>query len=239
MRGAIAWLVLIVAMIVAIAGATEILKVSVGGTPGLTDGTVVKVSGDNAIAVCNAGDQPAGVIIGYEDDGGSRYYLIVSSGIAENVLLGGDVTAGDKLTPADGGAVQRLSEYPTGHVVGIALEDGASGERIKIMLNLELDAFGDHPDVLLTDLAVSDLIGWDGTNWVNFSSSYFAPFSHAHTVNDDFSSDISGCGPVDGTWNLQVKYGTIGNAEIDDGTVFSDIRVHVQAFLILRMGIKY
>ncbi|HHS50419.1 MAG TPA: hypothetical protein ENN07_04820 [candidate division Zixibacteria bacterium] len=118
------------------ATAQEILKVSVGGSGGLLPGTVVKVTGDNAVDACNEGDTPVGIIIGYEDEGADRLYLITPSGIATNVLCATNISAGDQLVPADGGAIQRLADDPDGFVVGVALENATSGTRTKIMANI-------------------------------------------------------------------------------------------------------
>ena len=118
--------------------ATEVLKYSVGGIGGLGVGTVARVTGDDAINACGEGQVPVGVIVNYEDDGGSRYYLVASSGIAGNVTVWASapnpVVAGDKIVPASGGTVQRLSDDTDGFVVGVALENGSAGSTNKVKI---------------------------------------------------------------------------------------------------------
>ena len=224
-------------IIVNIATAQEILKLSVGGSPGLDKGTVVKLSGDGTVAVCDEGEEPVGIIIGLEEDAGRPFYLIASSDMIDNVLLDSDVTAGDQLVPADGGKVQRKDLAPDGFVVGVALVDATAGGRIKIMASFgmgeshnrehSLTSPDDHTDVIVTDLEFGDLLGYDGENWQNFPSSNFSFSDHNHLVTLHEGSDIISAESlfVDGEWNLQLNEDVVGNAELSPIAIFTDVQL--------------
>ena len=127
-------------IICASAAGLEILKYSVGGSAGLDPGVVVKVTGDDAVGLCGEGQDPLGIIVNYEEEGPDRFYLVASAGLTEGVIIDGGasaISAGDTLVPASGGRVQSLADDSDGRVVGIALESGAPGSSIKIMVNIE------------------------------------------------------------------------------------------------------
>ena len=120
--------------------AQELIKypVSNTGPADLQIGAVVRVDADDAVRLCNEGEEADGVVIGYEEESGTRYYLIRNSGIARslNIVLGAAaISSGDKLVPADGGNVQSLADDPDGYVVGVALTGGSAGGSINAIVN--------------------------------------------------------------------------------------------------------
>ncbi len=120
--------------------AVDVIKYPVGAATDLDAGAVVKVTGDNTIALCDEGDEPVGVItaiIVYPSDPDS--YLVQAEGLdpgLEIVAGASNVTAGDKLVPANGGTIQPLSDDPDGHIVGVALKDGVAGDKIRAIINI-------------------------------------------------------------------------------------------------------
>ncbi|MCD6501605.1 hypothetical protein J7L01_03305 [bacterium] len=118
--------------------AGDVLKYNiVDNGSALSIGTIVKIVSDTTIDVCGEGELPVGVIIGYEGASSDPdYYLVANSGIASNVRCGETISDGDKLVPYTFGSVRKLATDPTGYVVGVALEDGSLGNRIKMMVDI-------------------------------------------------------------------------------------------------------
>ncbi|MCD6502393.1 hypothetical protein J7L01_07300, partial [bacterium] len=118
--------------------AGDVLKYNiVDNGSALSIGTVVKIVSDTTIDVCGEEELPVGVIIGYEGASSDPdYYLVANSGIASDVLCGEAISDGDKLVPCLFGSVQKLSSDIDGYVVGVALEDGSLGNRIKMMVDI-------------------------------------------------------------------------------------------------------
>jgi len=138
-------LVALCAVLAVSAFSADLIKYPVGASGELALGTVVKVVGANTIAACGEGEEPIGVIVGFEGSGSSREYLIVSSGIARNVVLAEDAGVSDigkKLMPASFGRVKFLDDPPTGSLVGVLMENGLADSPVKIMVNIDLSAMG-------------------------------------------------------------------------------------------------
>ncbi|MCK5832736.1 hypothetical protein KAH81_03600, partial [bacterium] len=132
--------VLALALLVTSGFSAELIKYPVGADTELGIGTVVKLSGENTVEACGVGEEAIGVIIGYEGSGVTREYLLSFSGIVDNVRLAEDIVLvdiGEKLMPASSGRVKLIDDPPTGSVVGIVLETGFAGDRVRIIVNIE------------------------------------------------------------------------------------------------------
>ncbi|HDR90886.1 MAG TPA: hypothetical protein ENN75_01420 [candidate division Zixibacteria bacterium] len=143
---------------VAVATADTVIKFPFSGEIGssIQAGTVVKIVGENTLAPCEEGDIPVGVVYLVEtftEEPDS--YSVVSSGVVSNLLVatGRMILAGNKLVPADGGAVQAMSSNLEGHVIGVAVEGGTGGDRIKAIINITVNPLGrpkaESPDIKL------------------------------------------------------------------------------------------
>lgn len=125
--------VLLIFALIATSYCSEVIKFPVTSSSVLENGTVIRINGENSVIACDEGEEPSGVIISYENDG-SRSYMLSVAGIVPGIRCANPITAGEKVVPADGGEIKPLSGDLDGYVMGVALEDVLSGDRIKIML---------------------------------------------------------------------------------------------------------
>ena len=118
--------------------AADIIKFPCVSGTDLPLGTLVKVTGVNTVEPCVLGDIPDGVIASVEiDASGPDEYLIVSSGIVNNVVYAPGATptfAGTYVVPGGTGQILPLGDDPDGHVIGVSLENGFPGDPIKVLL---------------------------------------------------------------------------------------------------------
>jgi len=179
--------------------AADVLKLKVGGDAGLGIGTVVRVSGPDAVSACGLGQTPVGVIVSYEDVVGGREYLVASSGIAENVLCAEAITAGDILVPAAGGAAKKLSSPSIEYIIGTALETAAGGSRIKIIINVLSPDASDENLQETYDLAGNDVLMSASVGDIRFRS------ATSDILFLDESTARLGIGTTDPTSKLEVS----------------------------------
>ncbi|MFP4459100.1 MAG: hypothetical protein ACLFSQ_05895 [Candidatus Zixiibacteriota bacterium] len=135
-------------------------------------GSIVRVIDDNIVIPCNEGERPSGAILLTQPvRNAPDQYQITTSGLINWALYAGDISAGDLLIPADGGAVKAY--YPGAgkqYIIGTAVESGAAGEKHKILVNIDntnndstelttpiLDGlFGAHAEGTFQDIDIGD-----------------------------------------------------------------------------------
>ena len=189
--------VLLIFALIATSYCSEVIKFPVTSSSVLENGTVIRINGENSVIACDEGEEPSGVIISYENDG-SRSYMLSVAGIVPGIRCANPITAGEKVVPADGGEIKPLSGDLDGYVMGVALEDGLSGDRIKIMLSIKVSGGGDDQNLFNK---VSD--GFNTYNAVNPTDQILFSGSGGTDVSVNPTSGvvtIDASGSVDDDW---------------------------------------
>lgn len=95
---------------------------------------VVKISNTGKVALqTTANAAGGGVLLNTPAAGEAAEIAVVGSGASVPVTAGGSITAGDKVSVDGDGKVQTRSS--TNAWIGTALQSGASGEVIQVLLN--------------------------------------------------------------------------------------------------------